>query len=59
MTKLPSCASEVDAMLDWLDASPLAKTLRHDGHQGFYLEMPFAWDWDGIPVHGINRPRLS
>ncbi len=43
--------SEVDAMLDLLDASPLAKTLRDDDTE-YHLEMPFSWDWDGIPVHG-------
>ena len=43
--------SEVDAMLDWLDGSPLAKTLRDDDTDP-YFEMPFSWDWDGIPVHG-------
>ena len=43
--------SEVNAMLDWLDASPLAKTLR-DGNTEYHLEMPFSWDWEGIPVHG-------
>lgn len=44
-------ASEVNAMLDWLDTSPLAKTLRHNDTRA-YFEMPFSWDWDGIPVHG-------
>ncbi len=43
--------SEVSAMLDWLDASPLAKTILH-GDAEAYPEMPFSWDWDGIPVHG-------
>ena len=43
--------TEVDAMLDLLDASPLAKTLRDEDTE-YHLEMPFSWDWDGIPVHG-------
>ena len=42
---------DVDAMLDWLDASDLAKTLRHPDTES-YFEVPFSWDWDGIPVHG-------
>ena len=44
-------SGEVDAMLDWLDGSPLAKTLRREDTES-YLEMPFSWDWDGMPVHG-------
>ena len=44
-------ASEVDAMLDRLDASPLAATLREPGTRAFF-ELPFSWDWDGAPVHG-------
>ena len=43
--------TEVNDMLDWLDASPLAKTIRGDDTER-YFEMPFTWDWDGIPVHG-------
>ncbi len=44
-------ASEVDGMLDTFDASPLAKTLR-DGDTRAWFELPFSWDWDGVPVHG-------
>ena len=43
---------EVDAMLDWLDASSLAATLREKGTIA-YFEMPFSWDWDSAPVHGV------
>ena len=44
-------SAEVNAMLDWLDGTSLAQTLRHPDTE-YYLEMPFSWDWDGIPVHG-------
>ena len=44
-------SGEVDAMMDWLDGSPLAKTLRQKDTES-YFEMPFSWDWDGMPVHG-------
>ena len=44
-------AAEVDAMLDLLDASPIAATLRHPDTQA-YFELPFSWDWNGVPVHG-------
>ena len=44
-------AAEVDAMLDLLDASPLAATLR-DPNTRAHFELPFSWDWDGVPVHG-------
>ena len=42
---------DVDEMLDRFDASPLAATLRH-GDTLSYFELPFSWDWDGVPVHG-------
>ena len=45
-------AAQVDAMLDLLDANPLAKTLR-DPSTRAYFELPFSWDWDGVPVHGM------
>ncbi len=44
-------AAEVDGMLDTFDASPLAETLR-DGDTRSWFELPFSWDWDGVPVHG-------
>ena len=44
-------ASDVDAMLDLLDASPFAATLRDQGTRA-YFELPFSWDWNGAPVHG-------
>ena len=43
--------AEVDGMLDIFDASPLADTLR-DGDTRVHFEVPFSWDWDGVPVHG-------
>ncbi len=43
--------AEVDTMLDLLDASPLAATLR-DPDTRAHFELPFSWDWDGVPVHG-------
>ena len=42
---------EVDSMLDLLDLSQLAATLR-DSETRAYFELPFSWDWDGVPVHG-------
>ena len=44
-------AVAVDAMLDLLDASSLTATLR-DPAAHAYFELPFSWDWDGVPVHG-------
>ena len=44
-------AADVDVMLDLLDASPLAATLRDPGTRA-YFELPFSWDWNGAPVHG-------
>ncbi len=43
--------TEVNDMLDWLDRSPLARTLRLPDTRT-YFEMPFSWDWNGVPVHG-------
>ena len=43
--------AEVDGMLDIFDDSPLAVTLR-DGDTRSCFELPFSWDWDGVPVHG-------
>ena len=43
--------TEVDAMLDLLDDSPLAATLREQDTRA-YFEMPFTWDWNGAAVHG-------
>ena len=42
---------EVEEMLDRLDTSPLAETLRDPGTRAFF-ELPFSWDWQGVPVHG-------
>ncbi len=43
--------ADVDAMLDRFDASDLAATLRAPRTRA-YFEMPFSWDWEGVPVHG-------
>ena len=43
--------AEVESMLDIFDDSPLADSLR-DGDTRPYFELPFSWDWDGVPVHG-------
>ena len=43
--------TEVDAILDLLDDSPLAATLREQDTRA-YFEMPFTWDWNGAAVHG-------
>ena len=43
--------AEVDGMLDIFDDSKLAATLR-DGDTRAWFELPFSWDWDGVPVHG-------
>ena len=43
--------TEVDAMLDLLNTSPLADTLRDDDTRA-HFELPFSWDWEGVPVHG-------
>jgi ATP-dependent helicase/nuclease subunit A len=44
-------AAEVDAMLDAFAAGDLAAMLRDPATQAWF-EFPFAWDWDGVPVHG-------
>ena len=44
-------AAEVDGMLDIFGDSPLADTLRDGGTRALF-ELPFSWDWDGVPVHG-------
>ena len=49
--EIEKAAAEVDAMLDLLDVSPLAQTLRRPDTES-YFELPFSWDWDGAPVHG-------
>lgn len=47
----PGVIADVEAMLDLLGASPLAGTLAEDDTTA-YFELPFSWDWDGVPVHG-------
>ncbi len=43
--------ADVDAMLGLLDASSLAAILRDPATRA-HFELPFSWDWDGVPVHG-------
>jgi hypothetical protein len=43
--------AEVDEMLDRFDRSELAQVLRRPGTRA-HFELPFSWDWDGVPVHG-------
>ena len=44
-------ASEVRAMLDRFARSELAAVLAAPEVERWF-ELPFAWDWDGVPVHG-------
>ena len=44
-------ASEVREMLDRFTRSPVAAALAAPGVERWF-ELPFAWDWDGVPVHG-------
>ena len=50
-TAMTRVMGEVGSMLDLLDLSPLAATLR-DSDTRAYFELPFSWDWDGVPIHG-------
>ena len=43
--------AEVDAMLDIFDSSALAATVR-EPNTNAHFELPFSWDWQGVPVHG-------
>ena len=49
--RLASLADEITEMLDRFEASDLAQVL-HDPETEVHFELPFAWDWDGVPVHG-------
>ncbi len=44
-------AAEVREMLDRFAQSPLAARLAGAAVERWF-ELPFAWDWDGVPVHG-------
>ncbi len=44
-------AAEVREMLDLYTNSPVAVALATPGVERWF-ELPFAWDWDGVPVHG-------
>ena len=49
--RLAGLADEITEMLDRFEASDLAQVL-HDPETEVHFELPFAWDWDGVPVHG-------
>ena len=44
-------AAEVREMLDRYEGSPVADALASADVERWF-ELPFAWDWDGVPVHG-------
>ena len=44
-------AREAASMLARFAASPLAASLAAPDSRRWF-ELPFAWDWDGLPVHG-------
>ena len=44
-------AGEVREMLDRYEGSPVADALASPDVERWF-ELPFAWDWDGVPVHG-------
>ena len=44
-------AGEVREMLDRFTRSPVAAALAAADVERWF-ELPFAWDWDGVPVHG-------
>ena len=44
-------AGEVREMLDRFTRSPVAAALASADIERWF-ELPFAWDWDGVPVHG-------
>ena len=46
-----SLAGEVREMLDRYTRSPVAAALAAADVERWF-ELPFAWDWDGVPVHG-------
>ena len=44
-------AADAREMLDRFTRSPVAAALADPGVERWF-ELPFAWDWDGVPVHG-------
>lgn len=44
-------AAEVREMLDRFTGSPVAAALAAPGIERWF-ELPFAWDWEGVPIHG-------
>ncbi len=44
-------AAEVREMLDRFTGSPVATALATPGVERWF-ELPFSWDWEGVPVHG-------
>ncbi len=50
-TTVQALAGEVKEMLDRFTRSPVAAALAERDVERWF-ELPFAWDWDGVPVHG-------
>ena len=44
-------ARDVEELLERFRGSELARTLG-DPDTRAYFELPVAWDWQGVPVHG-------
>jgi ATP-dependent helicase/nuclease subunit A len=49
--RIPELVTDVEKMLDLLAASPLFATLGAEKTVA-YFELPFSWDWGGVPIHG-------
>ena len=45
-------AEEAEELLARFARTPLAASLADQSVERWF-EMPFAWDWDGLPVHGV------
>ncbi len=50
-TTARTLAGKVREMLDRFTGSPVAAALATPGVERWF-ELPFAWDWEGVPVHG-------
>ncbi|MEX2031703.1 MAG: PD-(D/E)XK nuclease family protein, partial [Dehalococcoidia bacterium] len=48
---LGQVVEEVTEILDRFDESAIAAEIHAAGERAWF-ELPFAWDWDGIPIHG-------
>jgi ATP-dependent helicase/nuclease subunit A len=49
--RISELVADVEKMLDLLVANPLFATLG-EAKTTAYFELPFSWDWDGVPIHG-------